>query len=200
MPCALAASPRKMLPPPMTTATSTPSPRTSAISDAIPSSVAGSMPNPDCPMSASPESLSRIRLKRGAFACAGSPMGSEVYYSLTRRGRDDDDARPHLPDRDQADRDAAHRQLGRRDQAGAGAGRAVADRAVLHRRLSRAHVGERSEALRATGARGGGDLARARARSQARDLLPAVGSARGVRAVLGAVVHDRQGAHEPRAR
>src|SRR5437879_4464728 len=82
MPCADAASPRKMLPPPMTTATSTPRARTSATSEAMFSSVAGSMPKPPAPMSASPDSLSRIRLKRGLAAGAASAMGGD-YISET---------------------------------------------------------------------------------------------------------------------
>ena len=61
MPRALAASPRKMLPPPMTTATSTPSRCTSTTSCAIWSATGGSMPYERSPMSASPDSLSRTR-------------------------------------------------------------------------------------------------------------------------------------------
>src|SRR5262249_46605935 len=82
MPCAEAASPRKMLPPPMTTATSTPRPRTSATSAAMLSRVVGSMPKPAAPMSASPESLSRMRLKRGVAAGTASAMGGD-YSSET---------------------------------------------------------------------------------------------------------------------
>src|SRR3954454_17205497 len=75
MPWADAAMPRKMLPPPMTMATSTPEARTSAISDAMPSRVGGSMPKPALPMRASPDNFSRIRLKRGAAEAMEPPRG-----------------------------------------------------------------------------------------------------------------------------
>jgi hypothetical protein len=55
------ATPRKMLPPPMTTATSTPSARASAMSEAMRSTTETSMPKCCSPMSASPDALSRTR-------------------------------------------------------------------------------------------------------------------------------------------
>ena len=55
------ATPRKMLPPPMTTPTSTPSSRASAMSLAIWSTTDTSMPKRWSPISASPEAFSRTR-------------------------------------------------------------------------------------------------------------------------------------------
>src|SRR5438105_5820435 len=57
--------PRKMLPPPTTRQSSCPCPFAAAISPARPATAAGSMPNWPWPINASPESFSRIRLKRG---------------------------------------------------------------------------------------------------------------------------------------
>src|SRR3954469_11381082 len=65
MPTAPPATPRKMLPPPMTTATSTPMRTTSATSSTIRTMVARLIPKASSPMSASPDSLSRMRLWAG---------------------------------------------------------------------------------------------------------------------------------------
>src|SRR5712675_1647565 len=117
MPCAEAARPRKMLPPPMTSAISTPSARTSAISEAMRSMTPGSMPKPVSPMRASPESLSRMRLKRGA----GSPMEMGEY------GIDAAESRPVLLTKSvhssvavggEVDRVAAHGEAGDFERAG----------------------------------------------------------------------------------
>src|SRR5579871_4444775 len=59
---ACSATPRKMLPPPTTTATSTPSLCTSAISEVISATFSASRPNPRDPDNASPESLRTILL------------------------------------------------------------------------------------------------------------------------------------------
>src|SRR5579883_2581203 len=65
---ACSATPRKKLPPPSTKAISTCNARRLTISSAIAPSRWGSMPNSRLPASASPESLSRTRLKAGAGA------------------------------------------------------------------------------------------------------------------------------------
>src|ERR1700680_2231391 len=62
MPSVAAVTPRKMLPPPMTMAICTPAFCTATISSAMLASVSASMPVRRPPMSASPESLSRMRL------------------------------------------------------------------------------------------------------------------------------------------
>src|SRR5437868_6715686 len=54
-----------MLPPPTTRHSSCPCPFAAAISPASPATASGSMPNWPWPINASPESFSRIRLKRG---------------------------------------------------------------------------------------------------------------------------------------
>src|ERR1041384_1408495 len=58
-------TPRKMFPPPTTTATSTPSLAVSAISPATWVRTSGLIPYPCCPISASPEILRRMRLYAG---------------------------------------------------------------------------------------------------------------------------------------
>src|SRR6516162_8883050 len=58
-------TPRKMFPPPTTTATSTPSRAVSAISPATWVRTSGLIPYPWCPISASPEILRRMRLYAG---------------------------------------------------------------------------------------------------------------------------------------
>src|SRR3954451_20843150 len=63
-----------MLPAPRTTATSTPWSRMRAIWPAIAFSVCGSVPKSRSPMSASPESLSRTRLKA---AISGPFLGAD---------------------------------------------------------------------------------------------------------------------------
>src|SRR5512132_517225 len=65
MPTALAAMPRKMLPPPMTMATCTPSAVTSRTSAPTRSRTGGSIPYPWFPASASPESFRTIRRYTG---------------------------------------------------------------------------------------------------------------------------------------
>jgi hypothetical protein len=62
MPTEPPATPRKMLPPPMTIATSQPSWVTSCTSRTIRTMVARLMPYASSPIKASPESLSRMRL------------------------------------------------------------------------------------------------------------------------------------------
>src|SRR5579859_6996091 len=78
MPFALAARPRNRLPPPMTTATCTPSPWMSAMSRAICAVTAGSMPNCCSPMRASPDSFSRTRLYR-------ADISERLYLRQARR-------------------------------------------------------------------------------------------------------------------
>src|ERR1051326_2136801 len=95
MPSVAAVTPRKILPPPMTIAISTPRRCTSAISSAMAASVSASMPVRRPPMSASPESLRRMRLylgsgmplrlyhvKRGGQRGAGSGQGNRKSYPL----------------------------------------------------------------------------------------------------------------------
>src|SRR5438132_2299208 len=83
MPSVLAETPRKMLPPPMTMPTSTPSSMTSRTSWAICCSVLGEMPYFPSPISASPDSLRRMRLNRGALE-VGAVTGGGSY--LARSG------------------------------------------------------------------------------------------------------------------
>src|SRR6476660_9110094 len=76
MPAAPGATPRKMLPPPITAPISTPSRDTCATSATMCSIVWRLMPNGSSPIRASPESLSRIRLYLGVTArchCGSSP-------------------------------------------------------------------------------------------------------------------------------
>ena len=61
MPRSLPVNPRKILPPPTTMTTSTPSWRTSPIWRAISWMASGQMPTPDSPPNASPLSLSKMR-------------------------------------------------------------------------------------------------------------------------------------------
>src|SRR5687768_15353768 len=68
MPAAPGATPRKMLPPPITTPSSTPRRDTCASSATIASIVWRLMPKGSSPISASPESLSRMRLYLGVTA------------------------------------------------------------------------------------------------------------------------------------
>src|SRR5690242_19974864 len=86
--------PRKMFPPPMTTATSTPSRTTSAISSAMRPIVSGSMPYPWPPASASPDSLSRMR--RYAAAGPGAAMGGLALAHLEAGEPLHHDALAHL--------------------------------------------------------------------------------------------------------
>src|SRR6188474_3109598 len=76
MPLALAATPRKMLPPPMTMPTSTPSCVISLMSDAIAEVTAGSIPKFCSPINASPDSFSRTRLYMGD---GGAGMTKDDY-------------------------------------------------------------------------------------------------------------------------
>src|SRR5581483_9616600 len=70
MPAAPGATPRKMLPPPMTMPISTPRRDTCATSATMFSIVCRLMPNGSSPISASPDSFSRIRLYLGVTAAA----------------------------------------------------------------------------------------------------------------------------------
>src|SRR5437763_17181348 len=83
MPSVEAETPRKMLPPPMTMPTSTPSSMTSFTSPAICCKVLGEMPYFPSPISASPLSLRRMRLNRGCRDGAVTGRGSY----LAPRGR-----------------------------------------------------------------------------------------------------------------
>src|ERR1700712_540521 len=66
MPVIAPVRPRQKLPPPTTTATSTPRfSRMSRISNAVLASVAPSRPEPDGPANASPDGLKTIRFHRG---------------------------------------------------------------------------------------------------------------------------------------
>src|SRR4051812_47278835 len=75
MPTEPPATPRKMLPPPMTMATSTPRFTTSATSCTMRTMVARLMPNASSPIRASPDSLSRIRLWAGWLGMDGGLLG-----------------------------------------------------------------------------------------------------------------------------
>src|SRR5258705_13177750 len=74
-PAAPGATPRKIFPPPITTAISRPSAATWAISPTMRSIVARLIPNESSPMRASPLSLSRIRLYFAVAATSGSFFG-----------------------------------------------------------------------------------------------------------------------------
>src|ERR1700722_7234850 len=63
-----------MLPAPTTIATSTPWSRTSVTWRATPATRSGSVPNSSDPISASPESFSRFRLKAGAIDRRAYPV------------------------------------------------------------------------------------------------------------------------------
>ena len=73
MPFLLAANPRKILPPPMTTATSTPMSWIVLIFLATASEALGSIPESRSPIIASPPTLSKILLKR-FLACINTPL------------------------------------------------------------------------------------------------------------------------------
>src|SRR5882672_748668 len=75
MPAAPGATPRNRLPPPITTAISSPSEATWAISPTMRESVAGLIPNASSPISASPLSLSSTRLNFSAAATSGCFFG-----------------------------------------------------------------------------------------------------------------------------
>src|SRR5215475_1370756 len=83
MPAAPGATPRKMLPPPITMATSTPSRVTSAISATIRSITSRLIPYASAPISASPDSLSRMRLYAGAVAGAGAAATAAIGATAT---------------------------------------------------------------------------------------------------------------------
>src|SRR6266511_2570104 len=78
-----------MFPPPTTIATSTPVDCTSTISAASASIVGRSIPNSRSPMSASPETLSRMRLNTGASAPAraGLVLGTVIRRARSARTR-----------------------------------------------------------------------------------------------------------------
>src|SRR5580765_7793078 len=80
MPSAAAAMPRKMLPPPITRASSRPSDRTSTSSCASVSIVCSSSPNSRPPIRASPESFRRTRVK--AIRCGLSDRVPGVVDEL----------------------------------------------------------------------------------------------------------------------
>src|SRR5215475_5987786 len=91
-------TPRKMLPPPTTTATSTPSRAVSAISPATWVRTSGLMPYPWCPISASPEILRRMRLYAGLTIApatlalrrvVGNRRASDPRAAARSRRRDD---------------------------------------------------------------------------------------------------------------
>src|SRR5579871_652945 len=86
MPFELAATPRKMLPPPITSAISTPRPCTSMSSSAICDSVPGSMACSVEPIKASPESLSRMR-RYFTPGASGSLLSRSVAPDALARGR-----------------------------------------------------------------------------------------------------------------
>src|SRR5262245_59613257 len=86
MPAAPSATPRKMLPPPITAPISTPSEATVATSSTIISIVWRLMPNGSSPISASPESLSRTRLYFGCdiVLARGSRLGHHLGGEVAR--------------------------------------------------------------------------------------------------------------------
>src|SRR5262247_3606797 len=75
MPLAPGATPRNRLPPPITTAISSPSATTCAISPTMRESVAGLIPKASSPIRASPLSLSSTRLHFAAAATSGCFFG-----------------------------------------------------------------------------------------------------------------------------
>src|SRR6266568_3901837 len=86
MPSVAPETPRKMLPPPMVSATSTPISTTSFTSCAMAVSVFGEMPYLPSPMSASPDSLRRMRLYRG-FGLSARSLGMLGAFYPTQPGR-----------------------------------------------------------------------------------------------------------------
>src|SRR4029450_7890031 len=93
MPFALAATPRKILPPPITTPTSTPRARISAISAGMLEVTLGSMPNCCSPMSASPDSFRRMRLYSGGGDMSGENYSPESDEESGRRVWESDESR-----------------------------------------------------------------------------------------------------------
>src|SRR2546421_12026680 len=96
MPAAPGARPRKMLPPPITTPISTPRRATCATSATMPSMVCRLMPKASSPISASPESLSRMRLYLGVngsmrFAGLGHHICGEIAGLLLDAFADDEE-------------------------------------------------------------------------------------------------------------
>src|SRR3989338_6573313 len=79
MPCSMPERPRHRLPPPITTATSTPSSLTAFTLEATTSACSGLMPRPSGPASASPPSLSNMRRY---FAVGMLTPGSACFFSL----------------------------------------------------------------------------------------------------------------------
>src|SRR3546814_15262200 len=82
MPCAPGATLRKIFPPPMTIASSTPSVATSATSSVMRSMVERLIPNASSPISASPESLRRTRLYD--LVVIGSIPGKQSNESVSQ--------------------------------------------------------------------------------------------------------------------
>src|SRR5450631_2055617 len=85
MPAAPGATPRKMFPPPMTTAICTPRRTTSPISATMRSMTSRLMPYASSPISASPESLSSTRLYAGSVRAAGLLGRGTMMGALIRR-------------------------------------------------------------------------------------------------------------------
>src|SRR5918999_4108080 len=86
MPAAPGATPRKMLPPPITTPSSTPRRDTWASSATIASIVWRLMPNGSSPIKASPESLRRMRLYFGVNARSASVDGLDDAFADNEDG------------------------------------------------------------------------------------------------------------------
>src|SRR5688572_197229 len=86
MPAAPGATPRKMLPPPITTPSSTPRRDTWAISATIASIVWRLMPKGSSPIKASPESLRRMRLYFGVNARSASVDGLDDAFADNEDG------------------------------------------------------------------------------------------------------------------
>src|ERR1051325_2879968 len=83
MPRSLAGSPRKMLPPPMTTTTCTPRSRTSWIWQAMSWTESGQIPTPLPPPRASPLSLSSMRRYLALFMNGSVLHGPQEAAKLT---------------------------------------------------------------------------------------------------------------------
>src|SRR6218665_860202 len=92
MPSVEPATPRKMLPPPMTTASSTPACAISFSSSEMRVSVGGWMPYFPSPIRASPDSLRRMRLERDGVA--GADIGSASIPSPRRLATPECHGRP----------------------------------------------------------------------------------------------------------
>ena len=88
MPCAPGATPRKMLPPPITMANCTPIETTSATSSVMRAMVARLMPKASSPIKASPESLRRTLLCiRLAIGQGSGRLNTSKSVRQTKRNR-----------------------------------------------------------------------------------------------------------------